>query len=357
MNVSPINPEVADSIKPWLKFLEVYINEPAINKSVRQIRYLASTLTGENRIGWLLKGISFIDLTSLSGDGTSNNVENLCKRATTIVEELPFEWSKLLHPAGICVYPSRIQDVVVNLKKLKKLGTIKIVSVAAGFPSGQYPLETRLQEVRCAIEYGAQEIDVVIDRSLVLNHEWIELYNELVAIRNVCNEKDKKVCLKVILSTGELFSLKNVYKASMIAMFAGANFIKTSTGKEDVNATLPVGIVMCRAIKEYERLTSVKVGFKPAGGIKTAQDTLEWMALIKEELGSDWLTSCRFRIGASSLVDKIIDDICETYNIDATANITQAECSKNEDINSKKESVDSKKENVEKTQKKIKSRS
>lgn len=130
--------------------------------------------------------------------------------------------------------------------------------MAAGFPSGQYPLETRLQEVRCAIEYGAQEIDVAIDRSLVLNHEWIELYNELVAIRNACNEKDK-ICLKVILSTGELFSLKNVYKASMIAMFAGANFIKTSTGKEDVNATLPVGIVMCRAIKEYERLTSVKV--------------------------------------------------------------------------------------------------
>lgn len=133
------------------------------------------------------------------------------------------------------------------------------ISVAAGFPSGQYPLETRLQEVRCAIEYGAQEIDVVIDRTLVLNHEWIELYNELVAIRNACNEKDKKICLKVILSTGELFGLKNVYKASMIAMFAGANFIKTSTGKEDINATLPVGIVMCRAIKEYERLTSIKV--------------------------------------------------------------------------------------------------
>lgn len=132
--------------------------------------------------------------------------------------------------------------------------------MAGGFPSGQYPLQTRLQEVRCAIEYGAQEIDVVIDRSLALNHEWVELYNELVAIRNVCNEKGKeKVCLKVILSTGELFTLKNVYKTSMIAMFAGANFIKTSTGKEEVNATLPVGIVMCRAIKDYERLTSIKV--------------------------------------------------------------------------------------------------
>lgn len=131
--------------------------------------------------------------------------------------------------------------------------------VAGGFPSGLYPLKTRLDEVRCAVEYGAQEIDVVIDRSLVMEDKWEELYNELVAIRNACDEKDKKVCLKVILSTGELGSLQNVYKASMIAMFAGANFIKTSTGKEEVNATLPVGKVMCRAIKEYERLTATKV--------------------------------------------------------------------------------------------------
>jgi len=131
--------------------------------------------------------------------------------------------------------------------------------VAAGFPSGQYPLETRLQEVRCAIEYGAQEIDVVIDRSLVLSHEWVKLYDELTAIRSACNEKKSTICLKVIISSGELFNLKDVYRASMIALFAGANFIKTSTGKDAVNATLPVGIVMCRAIKEFERLTSQQV--------------------------------------------------------------------------------------------------
>ncbi|XP_072766123.1 deoxyribose-phosphate aldolase [Anoplolepis gracilipes] len=311
-NSSPKIP-VADSIKPWLKFLDVYINEPSINKSVRQIRYLASIFQTENKIAWLLKVISFIDLTALSGDDTSSNVESLCNKAAKIAENIPFEWNKQLHPAAICVYPSRVKDVVTNLKKLKKKDIIKIASVAGGFPSGQYPLETRLQEVRCAIDYGAQEIDIVIDRSLVLNHEWIELYNELVAIRNACNEKNKKVCLKVILSTGELFSLKNVYKTSMIAMFAGANFIKTSTGKEDVNATLPVGIVMCRAIKEYERLTSTKIGIKPAGGIKTTQDALEWMVLIKEELGSDWLTNCLFRIGASSLMDNIISDIHQTF--------------------------------------------
>lgn len=132
--------------------------------------------------------------------------------------------------------------------------------MAAGFPSGQYPLETRLQEVRCAIEYGAEEIDVVIDRSLVFNHEWIKLYDELSAIRSVCNENsEKRICLKVIISAGELCNLKEVYKASMVALFAGANFIKTSTGKDTVNATLPTGIVMCRAIKEFERLTSQRV--------------------------------------------------------------------------------------------------
>jgi len=131
--------------------------------------------------------------------------------------------------------------------------------VAAGFPSGQYPLETRLQEVRCAIEYGAQEIDVVIDRSLVLSHEWVKLYDELTAIRSACNERKSKIYLKVIISSGELFNLKDVYRASMVALFAGANFIKTSTGKDAVNATLPVGVVMCRAIKEFERLTSQQV--------------------------------------------------------------------------------------------------
>ncbi|XP_029159352.1 LOW QUALITY PROTEIN: deoxyribose-phosphate aldolase [Nylanderia fulva] len=310
-NPAPIVPEVIESVKPWLKFLEVNINEPAINKSVRQIRYLASTLTGDNKIAWLLKLINFIDLTSLSGNETSVNMEFLCRKATTIADRISLKWDKPLHPAGICVYPSRIKDVADFLKTKNKPGPIKVVSVAGGFPSGQYPLETRLQEVRCAIEYGAQEIDVVIDRSLALNHEWVALYNDLVAIRNACNKKGK-ICLKVILSTGELFNFKNVYKTSMIAMFAGANFIKTSTGKEEVNAILPMGIVMCRAIKDYERLTSTKVGIKPAGGIQTAQDALEWMVLIKEELGQDWLTSSRFRIGASKLLDNIIEEINET---------------------------------------------
>lgn len=279
---------------------------------MRQISYLATTITGDNKVAWLLRAISFIDLTTLSNDDTSSTVEQLCKNAVTPIKNLPFQWNKPLHTAAVCVYPSRVKDAITTLQKLKKTDVIKVASVAAGFPSGQYPLETRLQEVRCAIEYGAKEIDVVIDRSLVLNHEWVKLYEELEAIRNVCNEAEG-ICLKVIISSGELFNLKDVYRASMVAMFAGAHFIKTSTGKDAVNATLPTGIVMCRAIKEFERLTGQKIGFKPAGGIKTAQQALEWMVLIKEELGKDWLTSDRFRIGASSLVEDISNEITQLF--------------------------------------------
>ncbi|XP_011872986.1 PREDICTED: deoxyribose-phosphate aldolase [Vollenhovia emeryi] len=330
MDSSPVIFQMSDSIQAWLKFLEVYINEPAINKSVRQIIHLADMITGDNRIAWLLKAISFIDLTSLSNDDTSTIIEQLCKTAAKPIDKLPFQWNKPLHTAAVCVYPSKVKDAVTTLRKLKNTSGVKVASVAAGFPSGQYPLETRLQEVRCAIEYGAEEIDVVIDRSLVLNHEWIKLYDELAAIRSACNENERKsICLKVIISSGELFNLKDVYKASMVALFAGANFIKTSTGKEVVNATLPVGIVMCRAIKEYERLTTQKIGFKPAGGIKTAQEALEWMVLIKEELGRDWLTNDRFRIGASSLLQDIVADINKTFESGLKEEASEEKISKN----------------------------
>ncbi|XP_032671164.1 deoxyribose-phosphate aldolase isoform X2 [Odontomachus brunneus] len=293
-------------------WLEVHINEPAINKDIRQICYKATTITGNNKIAWLLKAISFIDLTTLNSDDTSNNVAQLCKKAVTPIANLPFEWDKPLHTAAVCVYPSRILDVINTLSSIDKHKSIHVAS-AAGFPSGQYHLKSRLEEVRCAVKDGAGEIDVVIDRSLALNNKWEQLYEELKAIRETCSTPLSDICLKVILSTGELFNLKHVYKASMVAMMAGADFIKTSTGKEVINATLPVGIVMCRAIKDFQRQTGKKVGIKPAGGIKTAQDALEWMVLVKEELGNEWLSSNYFRIGASSLLNNISTEIFKIH--------------------------------------------
>ncbi|XP_033210371.1 deoxyribose-phosphate aldolase [Belonocnema kinseyi] len=177
-----------------------------------------------------------------------------------------------------------------------------ILTVAAGFPTGQYPLETRLREIEIAVKSGATEIDVVINRSLALAHRWQELLFELKSMKKSCGPAH----MKTILAVGELPSLQDVYKASIIAMQAGSDFIKTSTGKETINATLPVGIVMCRAIRDYYRETGRKVGFKPAGGIKTASQALQWMVLIKEELGNEWLDKSLFRFGASSLLDEIL---------------------------------------------------
>ncbi|EFN89199.1 deoxyribose-phosphate aldolase [Harpegnathos saltator] len=295
--------------------LQVHINEPTINKTVRQIRYKASTLTGNNKVAWLLKAITFIDLTTLNSDDTSSNVEELCRKAARPIAFLPFDkWVEPLHTAAVCVYPSRIADAISALECKNYLDKIRVASVAAGFPSGQYPLASRLEEVRCVLKSGANEVDIVIDRSLALSHEWKQLYEELVAIRKICDEQNKdKIWLKAILATGELFNLKDVYKASMVAMMAGADFIKTSTGKEAINATLPVGVVMCRAVKDFADLTGKMIGIKPAGGIKTAQDALEWMVLIKEELGSAWLNKTNFRIGASSLLGNIEKEIFNSY--------------------------------------------
>lgn len=299
-------------------WLEAHINEPGINADVRQVQYLATSITEKNKIAWLLKAIGFIDLTSLNGDDTKIVIERLCNKAVEPVSKLPFPWEKPIHTAAVCVYPSKVRHVVQILNDRNAADVVKVASVAAGFPSGQYPLTTRLEEVRYAIQYGAQEIDIVIDRSLVLEHNWKQLYDELAAIRNVCNEKEN-ICLKTILSTGELLNLANVYKAAMVAMMAGADFIKTSTGKEAVNATLPAGVVMCRAITEFYRLSKGrKVGLKPAGGIKLVREVLEWMTLVKEELGNDWLTNTHFRIGASSLLDNIVRELQQTCKKDKT---------------------------------------
>lgn len=174
--------------------------------------------------------------------------------------------------------------------------------VATGFPSGQYPLQTRLAEIALAIEDGATEIDVVVDRNLVLLNEWERLYDELVEMRKVCGQT---VHLKTILGIGECGSMENVYKASMVAMMAGSDFIKTSTGKESVNATLPVGLVMIWAIQDFRQRTGRMIGLKPAGGVRSVKDAIAWLSLIKNTLGDEWITPELFRFGASGLVDNI----------------------------------------------------
>lgn len=183
-----------------------------------------------------------------------------------------------------------------------KISKYYFPTVATGFPTGQYPLSSRLQEIHYAIEQGASEIDIVIDRSLVLCGEWQKLYDEIVEMRKACGDV---VHMKTILAIGELGTFENVYKASMVAMMAGADFIKTSTGKESVNATLPVGLLMIRAIQDFYAQTKRKIGFKPAGGVRTVKEAIAWMTLIKSTLGNEWLQPHLFRFGASGLLDDI----------------------------------------------------
>jgi deoxyribose-phosphate aldolase len=178
---------------------------------------------------------------------------------------------------------------------------IPVASVATGFPAGLTPLPQRLAEIRYAVDHGAREIDIVIHRAQVLTQDWTALYDEVAAMRAACGAAH----MKAILATGDLKTLRNVYKASMVAMQAGADFIKTSTGKEDVNATLPVSLTMVRALRDYGGLTGHHIGFKPAGGLKTAKDAMNWMILMKEELGRRWLEPDLFRIGASSMLADI----------------------------------------------------
>jgi len=198
---------------------------------------------------------------------------------------------------AVCVYPAMVPPAVMALQG----SGIPVASVATGFPAGQTPLPQRLAEIRYAVGEGAGEIDIVISRALALTGDWPALYDEVKAMREACGGAH----LKAILATGDLKTLRNVYKASMVSMQAGADFIKTSTGKEDVNATLPVSLVMIRALRDYLDQTGYRIGFKPAGGLKTAKDAMNWLILMKEELGRPWLEPDLFRIGASSMLADI----------------------------------------------------
>ena len=249
---------------------------------------------------WLVKALQCIDLTTLAGDDTPGRVHRLCAKARRplrddIVAALGLK--DIPTVGAVCVYPAMVAPAV---KALEGSG-IPVASVATGFPAGLTPLPQRLAEIRYAVDQGAKEIDIVIHRAQVLLQDWAALYDEVAAMREACGGAH----MKAILATGDLKTLRNVYKASMVAMQAGADFIKTSTGKEDVNATLPVSLTMVRALRDYGELTGFQIGFKPAGGLKTAKDAMNWMILMKEELGRRWLEPDLFRIGASSMLADI----------------------------------------------------
>lgn len=282
-----------------------FINGININRSAveRRAATIASrrTVKKQHQAAWLLKAITFIDLTTLAGDDTPGKVHRLCQKAKQplsrdLVAALGVNDLNITTGA-VCVYHNMIDAAVSALA-----GTdIPVAAVSTGFPAGQIPLPFKLAEINASVQAGAKEIDIVISREKVLTGDWQAIYDEVNAFRQACGDAH----IKTILATGELATLTNVAKASWVCMMAGADFIKTSTGKESVNATLPVSLVMIRAIRAYYELTGIKIGYKPAGGIQTAKQALDYMILMKEELGITWLTPALFRFGASSLLGDI----------------------------------------------------
>ena len=279
-------------------FARIAVNTPAAERRAATLTARRS-LKGDWQAAWLLNAVRCIDLTTLSGDDTPDRVARLCAKARQPVDagQLRALGVDRLTTGAVCVYPTMVSAA----KRALQGSAIPVASVATGFPAGLMPLDLRLAEIRYALDMGADEIDIVISRGLALRGEWSALYDELCAMREACGP----ALMKAILATGELKSLTTVARASHVAMQAGADFIKTSTGKEPVNATLPVSRVMLRAIRDYRDATGVAVGFKPAGGLRTARDALNWQVLMAEELGRDWLAPGLFRIGASSLLGDI----------------------------------------------------
>jgi len=280
-------------------FEPIKINFPGVKMRAETLGKRRS-VKKDHQAAWLLRAVTCMDLTTLAGDDSMSNVRRLAFKAQNpirkdLVEAMGVADLKITCGA-ICVYSSRVPDAKKALQDAKS--NVPIASVAAGFPAGQTPMQLRLMEIKHAVADGAKEIDIVITRTHVMQGNWEEVYNEVKAMREACGDAH----LKTILATGECGSLENVYKASMVSMMAGSDFIKTSTGKEGVNAILPVALIMVRCIRDYFQRTGVKVGFKPAGGIRQAKDALVWLALMKEELGDEWTQPHLFRIGASSLL-------------------------------------------------------
>ena len=282
----------------WVR--EVRVNRSAVERRAATLGTRRS-VKKEWQAAWLLRAVTLMDLTTLAGDDTPGRVRRLCAKARTPVRRDLLEAlgvsPELIRVGAACVYHEMIPAAVEALAG----SGIPVAAVSTGFPHGLSPFAQRVEEIRASVEAGAGEIDIVISRRHVLTGDWEALYREVQAYRDACGDAH----LKTILATGELGTLRNVARASLVCMMAGADFVKTSTGKESVNATLPVGLVMARSIRAYSERTGYAVGFKPAGGIRTAKDALLWLILMKEELGTGWLRPERFRFGASSLLGDI----------------------------------------------------
>lgn len=296
-------PQLAHARNPGMALDLDWVASVQANTSAIERR--CATLGGRRSVkkdwqaAWLLKAISLIDLTTLSGDDTEGRVRRLCAKARQPVRPDMLEALGMpgLTVGAVCVYHEMVETAV---RALEGSG-IPVAAVSTGFPAGLSPWHLRIREIDESVKAGAKEIDIVISRRHVLTGNWQALYEEMREMREACGEAH----VKAILATGELQTLRNVARASLVCMMAGADFIKTSTGKEAVNATLPVSLTMIRCIRDYQDRTAIKVGYKPAGGISKAKDALLYLALMKDELGHPWLQPDLFRFGASSLLGDI----------------------------------------------------
>ncbi|MFW2541075.1 deoxyribose-phosphate aldolase [Primorskyibacter sp. 2E107] len=296
-------PQLHEARNPGMALDMDWVMRARANRSAIERR--AATLPGRRSVkkdyqaAWLARAVSCIDLTTLSGDDTVGRVARLCAKARQPVRADLLDALGLngLTVGAVCVYHDMIEPAVAALDG----SGIPVAAVSTGFPAGLSPMHLRIAEIEESVKAGAAEIDIVISRRKVLSGDWRGLFDEMRAFREACGEAH----VKAILATGELGTLQNVARASLVCMMAGADFIKTSTGKESVNATLPVSLVMIRAIRDYHQRTGYRVGYKPAGGISKAKDSLNYLALIKEELGDRWLRPDLFRFGASSLLGDI----------------------------------------------------
>jgi deoxyribose-phosphate aldolase len=282
-----------------------WVQSTTINRSAVERRCASHvarrSVKQDYQLAWLLRAITCIDLTTLAGDDTVGTVQRLCAKARQPVRQDLLDalgmTTQTIHVGAVCVYHEMVSTAVTALAG----SGIPVAAVSTGFPAGLSPFETRVREIELSVAAGANEIDIVISRRHVLEGNWQALYDEIKTFRAACGDAH----MKTILATGELGTLTDVARASLVCMMAGADVIKTSTGKEPTNATLPVSLVMLRAIREFHQRTGQIVGFKPAGGIRTAKQALDWLLLVDDELGREWLDASRFRFGASALLGDI----------------------------------------------------